>query len=177
MRKEVFEHQMKITIRDYQDSDRDICRSLWGELARHHAEIYGDPSIAGNDPGRGFERYMTNAHRRGTWVAEVEGQAVACAGLILREEEGEIEPVIVSAQYRGKGIGTALVQHVAEQAKRLGVRFLSIRPVARNEEAIRLFVRLGFNLVGYIDLFQDLHQSSDRQWKPGIMIHGNGLRF
>jgi len=168
---------MKIAIRDYQDSDADACRSLWGELSQHHTKIYEDPSIAGDDPGRGFEPYMNNIRRQGTWLAEVEGQVVACAGLIIYGEEAEIEPVIVSSTYRGKGIGTALVRHVVEEAKKFGVRFLSIRPVARNEEAFRLFTRLGFNLVGHIELFQDLSQSSDRKWKRGVVIHGNELRY
>ena len=168
---------MKITIRDYEPFDSSACRPLWGELAQHHARIYEDPSIAGNDPGRGFEPYMDNAQRQCAWVAEVEGQVVACVGLIVYGEEAEIAPVIVCSTYRGKGIGAALVRHAVEEAKRLGVRFLSIRPVARNEGVFRLFVRLGFALVGHIDLFQDLSQSSDRKWKPGIVVHGNELRY
>jgi N-acetylglutamate synthase-like GNAT family acetyltransferase len=168
---------MKITIRDYQDPDFNVCRSLWEELAQHHAKIYEDPSIAGDDPGRGFEPFMNNAQRRGTWVAEVEDQVVACAGLIIYGEEAEIEPVIVSANYRGKGVGTKLIRHAVEEAKKFGVRFLSIRPVVRNEGAFHLFVREGFNLVGHIDLFQDLSQSFARKWKPGVMIHGSQLRY
>jgi GNAT superfamily N-acetyltransferase len=168
---------MKITIRDYQDPDFNVCRSLWEELAQHHAKIYEDPSIVGDDPGRGFEPFMNNAQRRGTWVAEIEDQVVAYAGLIIYGEEAEIEPVIVSANYRGKGIGTKLIRHTVEEAKKFGVRFLSIRPVVRNEEAFNLFVREGFNLVGHIDLFQDLSQSFDRKWKPGVMIHGTKLRY
>ena len=168
---------MKITIRDYQDSNRDTCRSLWGELAQHHAKIYEDPSIAGDNPGRGFEAYMNNPQRKATWVAEVEGQVVACAGLIVDGEEAEIEPVIVSANYRGKGIGTKLVRHAVKEARKFGVRFLSIRPVVRNEEALHLFVKEGFNLAGHIELFQDLSQSSDRKWKPEIVVHGDQLNY
>ena len=49
---------MDIIVRDYNASDYKSCRLLWGELAQHHADIYGDPAIAGNDPGRGFDIYM-----------------------------------------------------------------------------------------------------------------------
>ena len=172
---------MKVTIRDYQDPDCSACCSLWEELAAHHAKIYEDPAIGGDDLGRGFELYIDNAQRKATWVAEVEGRVVACAGLIIdmhgNGEEAEIEPVIVSANYRRKGIGTKLIRHAKEEAKKLGVRSLSIRPVLRNEEAIHFFIREGFNLVGYIDLFQNLSPSSYEKWKPGIVIHGNQLRF
>ena len=170
--------QMNITIRDYQASDFEVCRSLWGELTQHHRDIYDDPTIGGDDPGRGFETYINNPQRRGTWVAELEGQVAAFAGLLVHwEEEGEVEPVVVSAPYRRKGIGSTLIGRVVEEAKKTGVRFLSVRPATRNEKAISLFVRLGFNLLGYVDLFQDLSPSSDRKWKPGVVIHGNKLRY
>jgi GNAT superfamily N-acetyltransferase len=169
---------MKIKVRDYQASDFEVCRSLWGELAQHHAEAYEDPTIAGSDPGRGFDRYIENPRRQGAWVAEVKGQVVGIAGLLVHSrEEGEIEPLIVSLPYRNMGIGSMLVRHVVEEAKKMGIRFLSIRPVARNEKALALFVRLGFNVVGHIDLFQDLSPLSGRKWKPGLTIHGHELRY
>ena len=46
---------MNIQLREYQQTDYDDCRSLWGELTQHHANLYEAPAIAGNDPGRGFE--------------------------------------------------------------------------------------------------------------------------
>jgi N-acetylglutamate synthase-like GNAT family acetyltransferase len=172
---------MKAAIRDYQDPDFSACCSLWEELAQYHRKIYEDPSIGGDDLGRGFELYLNNAQRRATWVVEAEGRVVACAGLIVdihgNGEEAEIEPVIVSGNYRRKGIGAKLIRYATQEAKKLGVRSLSIRPVLRNVEAIHLFVREGFNLVGYIDLFQNLSQSSYKKWKPGIVIHGNRLRY
>jgi N-acetylglutamate synthase-like GNAT family acetyltransferase len=170
---------VKVTIRDYEDLDFTVCRSLWEELTAHHAKIYEDPSIGGDDPGQGFELFMNNAQRRAAWVAEADGHVVACAGLIIEWDgkEAEIEPLIVSAHYRGKRIGTKLLRHAVKEARKLGIRTLSIRPVARNEEALHLFVREGFNVIGYIDLFQSLQQSSYTRWRPGIVIHGNQLRY
>ncbi|MBI4300887.1 MAG: hypothetical protein HY677_07095, partial [Chloroflexi bacterium] len=42
--------QMETTIREYRTADFEACRSLWGELTRHHREIYEDPTIGGDDP-------------------------------------------------------------------------------------------------------------------------------
>ena len=67
---------MKIKVRDYHDSDYTTCRSLWKELTQRHVDIYEDPAIAGDDPGRGFNGYMNRSDRCGTWVAEVNGQVV-----------------------------------------------------------------------------------------------------
>jgi GNAT superfamily N-acetyltransferase len=171
---------MNIVIREYKDTDYDACRALWGELSQHHADIYEDPSIAGNDPGMGFDEYMGRVDRCFTCVAEREIKVVGLAGLLTTHEMsegGEIEPVIVTASLRNNGIGTKLVEHVVNEAKKRGVRFLRIRPVARNIRAISLYVRLGFDLLGHVDLFQDLNSTSDRNWKPGIIIHGQELKY
>ena len=61
-----------------------------------------DPSIGGDDPGRGIEPYLSNPKRRRSWVAEVGGRIVAFAGLRVHGEEGEIEPIAVSPLYRVK---------------------------------------------------------------------------
>jgi ribosomal protein S18 acetylase RimI-like enzyme len=170
--------QMEVTIREYRTSDFEICRAIYGELSQHYAEIYEDPAIAGEDPGRGFEPYLNNPRRQGIWVAEVDGLVVGIAGLLIHPEEGgEVEPVVVSLPYRSRGIGSMLTKHVVEEARKAEVRFLSVRPTARNIRAISLYVRLGFDLVGQIDLFQDLSSSSGRKWKPGIEVHGNKLRY
>jgi GNAT superfamily N-acetyltransferase len=176
---------MNFRIRDYETSDYDVCRSLWVELTQHHRDIYEDPTIGGDDPGRGFDRYLENHQRRGTWVAEFENRVVALAGLLTHSHteegeagtEGEVEPVVVSLPYRDQGIGTRLVVYVVEQARERGVRFLTIRPVARNERALSLYARLGFSTVGAVELLQDLSSSYDRKWKPGITILGNELRY
>jgi GNAT superfamily N-acetyltransferase len=172
--------KMKTRIREYRDSDYTACRSLYGEMAQHHAEIYKDPSIAGDDPGRGFDEYLGRVDRCGTWVAERGVQVVGLAGLCTTHEMpkgGEIEPVVVTASSRDKGIGTKLVEYGINEAKKQGVRFLRIRPVARNERAFSLYVRLGFDLVGNIDLVQDLDSMSNRKWKKGIKILGHELRY
>jgi GNAT superfamily N-acetyltransferase len=170
---------MKIQIHEYQDSDYAACRSLWSEMAQHHADIYGDPLIASGDPGRVFDEYLGRVDRIGTWVAEVEGQVIGAAGLLRSREmlEGEIEPVIVTSTLRSNGIGSELVRYVVTEAKKRKMRFLRIRPVARNVRAIALYVRLGFDLLGYVELFQDLSPESGREWKPGINIHGCDLKY
>ncbi len=171
---------MEISIRNYGASDYDACRSLYGELAQYHADIYEDPAIAGDDPGRGFDEYLGRADRCGTWVAESGERIIGFAGLLdTVGEEGmaEIEPVVVSASSRGEGIGTELVERVVSEAKKREFRFLSIRPELRNEKAFDLYVRLGFNKIGAIELFRDLSPTSDRKWKSGIVIHGKKLSY
>jgi len=169
-----------LVIRLYRKSDLAVTRLLWAELTRYHSELYGDQDISGDDPGRGFDVYISRPDRKGTWVALVDGQVVGFAGLLASVDEegvGEIEPVVVKSEFRRQGIGTALVQWVTRRAKKAGVRFLSVRPVARNKNAVAFFVKLGFNTLGHVDLFQDLKASSDRQWLSGISVHGQRLKY
>jgi ribosomal protein S18 acetylase RimI-like enzyme len=108
---------------------------------------------------------------------EIQGQIVALAGLVVDGEEGEIEPVVVSSRYRSRGIGTMLVRHVVEQARYMCVRYVSVRPVARNKEAISFFVRLGFDLLGHVQLFQDFSGTPRSKWESGISIHEHKLGY
>ena len=66
----------EIVVRDYAESDYGACRSLWAELTEYHRSIYGDPSIGGDDPGAGFDDYLAESRRTGSWVAEFRGGVV-----------------------------------------------------------------------------------------------------
>ncbi len=168
---------MKLTIRDYRDSDLGVCKCLWAELTERHRLIYDDQTIGGADPGSGIVDYLRNPGRHPAWVAEADGQVVGMTGLIVRGTEAEIEPAVVTAACRSRGIGRALVARAVDEAKRIGIKFLSVRPVARNVEAVSFLISCGFGIVGHIDLFQDLAPSRGRQWKDGNVIHGHKLLY
>jgi len=95
----------------------------------------------------------------------------------LRVKKADVEPAIVSKQYRTQGVGTAMVRHVIQEAKKTGNPFLSAKPLARNVEAMSFLIKEGFNITGQIELFQDLSASAARKWKTGINIHGNKLKY
>ena len=167
---------MKAHIREYRDTDYAPCRELWVQLTERHRLIYGDPAIGGDDPGCGLDDYLANPNRRATWVAVVHGTTVGMTGLIANGDEAAVEPAVVAEEFRSHGIGRALVAHAISKAKRIGIRFLSAQPVVRNVEAMSFFIDNGFDIVGHVDLFQDLRPESGREWKAGITLHGRELR-
>ena len=59
-------------------------------------------------------------------------------------DEIHINNVAVRPQFRGRGIGTALMRHVLAEAERLGARRATLEVRASNAEARRLYERLGF---------------------------------
>jgi GNAT superfamily N-acetyltransferase len=154
-----------LVIRPYTDGDLAACRGLWAELTQHHRELYQDPSIGGEHPEMGFDDYRGRPDLAGTWVACREGRVAGMTGLLMNGDEGQIEPVIVTAELRGQGIGEALILHARNEAVAREARFLSLMPVARNTRAIQKFIALGFDTVGLIDLVQDL-RPGERAWLP-----------
>jgi GNAT superfamily N-acetyltransferase len=87
-----------------------------------------------------------------------------------------VEPVVVASGRRRAGVGIALVKHVIGQARGLGVRYLGVRPVARNAEAISFFYEAGFHTLGQIELFIDLDEAVPAPWLPGPELAGRRFR-
>jgi len=167
-----WQHVPDVTIRQYRPADLDACRALWAELTERHRQLYADPSIGGEAPGLYFDRHLETAGPERLWVAESRLEVVGLTGLLSAGPDGEVEPVIVSEGWRGHGIGQALVARVIEEARRLGLRYLSVRPVARNAEAVTFFHRAGFRALGQIDLTMAVAPNSPVTWQPGAVLHG-----
>lgn len=144
-----------VAIRPFEEQDAAACRGLWAELTRWHRALYDDPSIGGDDPGSGFDGYHEQAR---LWVAERKGSVVGFVGLVIRGRQAEIEPVVVSFDARGQGIGRELVETAVEAARTEGVRQVKASPVARNALALRFFHRLGFDTIGHVDVLLDLER-------------------
>ncbi|MEM2118452.1 MAG: GNAT family N-acetyltransferase [Candidatus Bathyarchaeia archaeon] len=165
---------MSITIRKYRDTDREECRSLWRELIEWHRKIYQDSTIGGEHPKDYFDKYLTKFGCEQLWVAVAVSKVVGLVGLIVEGNEAEIEPLIVSRSYRGKGIGRKLVERAVSEARLLRVRFLSVRPVARNIQAIRFLHKQGFQNLGHVELFIDF---SEYVWKQKVDLFGCCFKF
>lgn len=161
-----------MVIRVYRPSDLHGCRALWAEMNQRHRDIYGDPTIGGENPELEFDNHLARVGPGLIWVAESDERIVGFVSLIHEGEEAEIEPIVVSSEVRSAGIGHQLVEHAVEQARELGVLCLSVKPVARNEEAIAFFYDVGFRTLGHIQLFMWLGDSFPGQWKKGPELFG-----
>ncbi|MBZ0307893.1 MAG: GNAT family N-acetyltransferase [Anaerolineae bacterium] len=91
-------------------------------------------------------------------VAEAEGRAVGFGLLTVWPAAAEISDLIVAAPYRERGIGSAIVNRLTEEARRLGVYRLEIGAANNNCRAYRLYQQLGFvpERVLHLDLGQGL---------------------
>ena len=168
---------MNVTIREHQDGDLESCTQLWRELTQRHRDIYFDQSIGGDDPGVTFENYLKKTNLAGIWVAEQDTLVIGMVGLLVYGNDAEIEPIVIRSDFRSRGVGTLLIEKLKIEAKQRRAGYLSIRPVARNIEAIKCFHRAGFSLLGHIDMFLDLSEEDDQGWQDGVTIHGNTFRY
>jgi len=159
-----------IKIRQYKPSDLEQCRALWMELTQHHRNIYNDPSIGGDDPGLYFDKHLARVGPQRIWVGELAREVLGFVSLILEDQDAEVEPIVVASTHRGTGIGRALLNRTVEEAKELGVRYLSVKPVARNVEAISFFYDAGFRTLGHIELFMNLGTPAPATWKAGLEL-------
>jgi ribosomal-protein-alanine N-acetyltransferase len=83
------------------------------------------------------------------YVARVPGCSVAgfCAFWLVFDEI-HINNVAVRPQFRGQGMGTAVMRHVLAEGRRLGAKRATLEVRASNTGARRLYERLGFYVAG-----------------------------
>lgn len=83
---------MDISIRTYHPGDLEACRVLWEALTQHHRDLYQDPSLGSDNPGFYFDRHLARVGSDHIWVAVYDGKVIGLVGLILGEQEAEVEP-------------------------------------------------------------------------------------
>lgn len=165
---------MSVSIRAYRPADHNVCRSLWAELTQMRRDLYDEPD-PGDDPGAGFEDYLTRLNLSGMWVAEhSEDGVIGLIGLILAGRAGEVYPVVVTQRHRSKGVGRALLAHVADQARKRSLRQLVVMPESRNIAAIKVLHATGYDTLDAVRLTLDL-TGTERTNGDEIDLHG--LRF
>lgn len=164
---------MSVSIRPYRPTDHSVCRALWAELTELQRDLYGEPD-PGDDPGAGFEDYLTRLNLSGIWVAEDSDDGViGLIGLILNERAGEVYPVVVTQRHRGNGVGKALLAHVADQARNRSLRQLTVVPETRNLAAIKALHAVGYNTLAAVRLTMDLAGTASGEGE----VHLHDLRF
>lgn len=83
------------------------------------------------------------------FVARVEGAPAGCGGVqLFGDAYGELKRMFVRPQFRGRGLGLALIDHLAAHTHARGLPLLRLETGIRQHEAIRLYERAGFRRVG-----------------------------
>jgi ribosomal protein S18 acetylase RimI-like enzyme len=81
------------------------------------------------------------------WIVSLEdGTAVGRCLLVKTNQEDRVLDLVVLPQWRRRGVGTRILQELMHQSLVAGVAF-RLR-VARGNQALRLYARLGFEVIG-----------------------------
>ena len=98
-------------------------------------------------PSNCTPEWVSNDLARGVtyFLLEVDGKPVACAALERADAARcYLERLAVLPEMRWQGTGRALVEHVADQASRLGAKSLEIGIIAAQDDLRSWYLKLGF---------------------------------
>ncbi|WP_425571465.1 GNAT family N-acetyltransferase [Stackebrandtia albiflava] len=137
-------------------------------MVADHGRLYDEPGLGGDDPGAGFEEYLTRLNLSGMWVAEQADVVVGFAGLLIEDRHGEVRPLVVTESMRDTGVGSRLLAQVTEEARNRRLRHLALRPAARNLAGMHCAHEAGFDVLTEVTLVNDL---TGRRWREGLSLH------
>lgn len=95
------------------------------------------------------------------WVVEQDDEVVACVGLGWADREAgvaELKRLYVRADRRGSGLGTALVEHVHDEARAAGATRIELWSDTRFRDGHRRYVAAGYR---EMPTTRELHDPSD----------------
>jgi GNAT superfamily N-acetyltransferase len=82
------------------------------------------------------------------FVASYDGQLAACGGVKLFTDYGEVKRMYVRPSFRGKGLGKAILNRLAEHARANSITTLRLETGIYQVEAIGLYAGCGFRRRG-----------------------------
>lgn len=78
------------------------------------------------------------------WILEEQTLVIGYICTWFIQDEGQIVNVAVLPEYRRQGVGSTLVRHVLQEAKRQGIQVLSLEVRSSNRAAFDLYAKFGF---------------------------------
>jgi GNAT superfamily N-acetyltransferase len=124
--------------------------------------VYDEYGFTWDERGYHADLQDVEAAYAAFFVAELDGGIVGTAGLT---EQGSLERFYVLPEARGAGLGSALLQAVAGEARRRGHARLEIWSDKRFEDAHRLYQRCGARIVG-----ERVHDDPDSSHEWGLVL-------
>lgn len=158
----------EIEVRPAVDDDRRSLALLFAAVAEERDGIAAEPPVD-------VERRAASWQLDGTLVALAAGEIV---GEVRVEESwfgfGELG-MMVAADWRGRGVGTALVAAAIEWARARGLHKLTLGVFPHNEAAIALYRNFGFVEEGR--LRKHIRRANGELWdliEMGLLLEDDG---
>jgi putative acetyltransferase len=81
------------------------------------------------------------------FVGRVDGVPAACGGIQFYPGFGELKRMYVRDAWRGRGLGHAMLEHLARHARASACTLLRLETGIHQQEAIKLYERWGFRRI------------------------------
>lgn len=88
-------------------------------------------------------------------TAEYEGSIAGYGGMYLIGIEGDITNIVVSSLYRQRGVASAIISSIIDNAKKHGITEITLEVRESNKAALHLYEKYGFRSVGKRPGFYD----------------------
>jgi putative acetyltransferase len=116
--------------------------ALIAELEAHLEPLYPRESR------HGYAVEKLIAENVAFFLVRDEGTPAGCGGIkLVGTDYGELKRMYVRPQFRGKGFGKLLVDHLAEYARRHAIELLRLETGIHQHAAIALYERMGFDRI------------------------------
>ncbi|HSR43362.1 MAG TPA: GNAT family N-acetyltransferase [Longimicrobiales bacterium] len=132
----------------YRTRDAESADEAWldGLRRRAYADLFA-ATWGGWDEARHSRHFADSMKRGNISIIEVEGTRVGMIQLLEHGDTVEIREIQIEPRHQARGIGTSVLVDVIAKASAQG-REVRLSVGVKNEEAIRLYERLGFVTVG-----------------------------
>src|SRR5512136_85534 len=153
---------LHVTVRLLASADRDGLLSLFGCATKDDLQYFRD-DVTNRELVSSWAEHV-DMHRVVPLVAEVGGRIVGQGtlhrGRGYNRHISEVR-IFVCREFRGRGVGTALIQGIIDVAKLIGLHHIFTLVVSSRPQDMRAFEGLGFRTEGILhDRFMDAEGST-----------------
>lgn len=137
------------TVRPAGPGDAEGMFALYAAVAAEGRWVVGEPPI--DETARiASYRQLIGVGWNGVFVAEADGRIVGDLGAVRQGSGPAVIGMEVAADWRGRGVGSALMEACLDWARRSDVHKLSLEVFPWNEAAIALYRKFGFEQEGFL---------------------------
>ena len=145
----------KTVLRTPKWEDLDDLLELINSLVDEGAEVVVNEKVSRGEEIDWLSKLLARLETGETFflVAEVNGRIISSSD-INRQHGSQshvgIVGIVIEKNFRGFGIGTAIMRVLIEQASRMGMKVLTLSVYASNKRAIHVYRKVGFVRTGLI---------------------------
>jgi RimJ/RimL family protein N-acetyltransferase len=145
----------KIVLRTPRWEDLDDLLGLINSVVDEGAEIGRDREVSREEEIDWLSGLLARLERGKTFflVAEAKGRIIASSDINRLDgfqKHVGVVGIVIKNGFRELGIGTAMMNVLIEQAKKMGLEILTLTAFASNKRAIHVYEKVGFTQTGLI---------------------------